>query len=1317
VTSSSQDLSWTLFEDILSKLGDIGQSLHRCQDLDTILATGVTTTREWFGCDRALVYQLLPEGDGLILAESVGADTPAMVGQLIHDPCLERQWIEPYRQGCTSAVDDVDQSELALCHLELLKQVNVRANLVAPIVVPAGDAEADSQLWGLLMLHECHAPRRWQPVHHQVLKQIGTHMGLALCQHQTRQQLEQCRQRETRWQTALEATQDGVWDWNAATDEVFFSHEWKTMLGYAEAEVGNTLEEWKSRVHPDDLDGVLALLQQHLAGQTRLYRSEHRMLAKDGRWRWILDRGKVVAWRPDGQPLRVVGTHTDVSDRKQAELALREREAFLGSIYDGVDLSIFVVDVLPDGGYCYAGLNPAHERLTGISNDTLRGKRPDQILPPDVAATVVACYQRCVEADTPIAYEECLPFQGETLYWLTKLTPLRDQTTGQITRLIGTSVEVSELKHMEAALRESQQKYQTLFQTLPIGIAITDHQGNLVEVNPAAGQAFCVPLPSQLSLPTPANQWTLIRPDGSPLPLEEYPCVLARREQRVVQNVELGIAGQRGTVQWLSVSASPIPLEHYGVAVAYIDITDLKQAKDLLWLQSTALNASANMIVITDQDGHIEWANPAFTSLTGYPLQDAIGQTPGDLLRSGEQTSDFYETLWHTITTGQTWQGELVNRRQDGSLYTEAMTITPVQDDHGNIRHFVAIKQDVTERHRMEQRLRERDEMLRKISQQVPGVVYQYRLDADGHSCFPYASEAIRRIYEVTPEQVQTDAQLVLERLHPEDYDRVVESILTSFNTLELWHEEYRVQLPDRGERWLEGHAMPERLADGGVLWHGYIWDITERKQLQLSIQNSEAFFRGVFEQAIVGISMIGTDQKFQLVNQRFCDLMGYTETELRHKSFLELTHPDDFAQSLAYFRQVMQGAVSNSGLEKRYIRKDREVWWANVAISPIYDDQGNLQHIFSIVVDITARKLAEAQLQREFQRERMIHLIDHHIRKSLDLDIILQTTVQEVRQFLATDRVIIYRLNPDWTGVVMAESVAPGWLSILNRELADIFFVDTQNSRHHYSQMRLVDDIYTDDFSDDHLKLLESMQVRAKLVVPILQGEHQHPWGLLIAHHCREPRPWQTTEGRLLQQLTHQLALAIQHAELHHRLQTANQELETISNTDALTQIHNRRYFDQSLADALTQAHWAHQSLALILCDIDHFKQYNDTYGHPAGDACLVAVAKALQQCLKRPTDCLARYGGEEFAVILPHTDLAGAISVVQEMQQAIAALNIDHKAHQSSSQVTLSFGITALVPNYQTSPQVIIDQADQALYDAKAEGRNDYRCFSGHA
>lgn len=131
------------------------------------------------------------------------------------------------------------------------------------------------------------------------------------------------RESEERWQFALEGNRDGVWDWNVLSNTVFFSTRWKEMLGFEESEIGDSLDEWKKRLHPDDKERVFADLNRYFEGITPFYQNEHRVLCKDGSYKWILDRGKVISWTEEHQPLRMIGTHTDITDHKQAQNQLR----------------------------------------------------------------------------------------------------------------------------------------------------------------------------------------------------------------------------------------------------------------------------------------------------------------------------------------------------------------------------------------------------------------------------------------------------------------------------------------------------------------------------------------------------------------------------------------------------------------------------------------------------------------------------------------------------------------------------------------------------------------------------------------------------------------------------------------------------------------------------------------------------------------------------------------------------------------------------------------------------------------------------------
>lgn len=172
--------------------------------------------------------------------------------------------------------------------------------------------------------------------------------------------------------------------------------------------------------------------------------------------------------------------------------------------------------------------------------------------------------------------------------------------------------------------------------------------------------------------------------------------------------------------------------------------------------------------------------------------------------------------------------------------------------------------------------------------------------------------------------------------------------------------------------------------------------------------------------------------------------------------------------------------------------------------------------------------------------------------------------------------------------------------------------------------------------------------------------------------------------------------------------LRKTNQELEHLINLDALTQIANRRCFNERIITEWQRLHREQQPLSLLMFDVDYFKRYNDLYGHQLGDECLIKIAQAVDHLMHRSGDLVARYGGEEFIVILPNTNLEGATIVAERIHQAIRELQIPHQDSNVSNIVSVSVGITSEIPSSDCSPYDFIHQADHALYDAKQQGRN---------
>ena len=176
------------------------------------------------------------------------------------------------------------------------------------------------------------------------------------------------RKSDARWQFALEGSQEGVWDWNIVTNEVFFSKQWKEMLGYQEGDFSNSLDEWDKRVHIDDKEQAYLDINAHFENKTPFYENEHRLLCKDDSYKWILARGKIVSWTDDGKPLRMIGTHTDITERKISEEQLRLSSRVFTSTNEGITIT--------DNNGTIIDVNPAFCSITGYDRDEIIGKSP-----------------------------------------------------------------------------------------------------------------------------------------------------------------------------------------------------------------------------------------------------------------------------------------------------------------------------------------------------------------------------------------------------------------------------------------------------------------------------------------------------------------------------------------------------------------------------------------------------------------------------------------------------------------------------------------------------------------------------------------------------------------------------------------------------------------------------------------------------------------------------------------------------------------------------------------------------------------------------
>ena len=270
-----------------------------------------------------------------------------------------------------------------------------------------------------------------------------------------------------------------------------------------------------------------------------------------------------------------------------------------------------------------------------------------------------------------------------------------------------TTVEIALHKdQVDRQLRNSENRYRAVVRSAHDAVVTTDSWGTIVGWSPSAATIFgyaeeeVLGQPLTILIPARYRERHLA---GMQRMSSDSPVMAIRQLEGLRKNgtelpLELSLAKWEGPEGWF-------------VTGFIRDITEKKQADSSLRLQSAALNAAANAIVITDRDGTIEWANPAFTALTGYTLAEAVGKNPRELVKSGVHPPEFYEQIWQTLTAGAVWDGELTNRRKDGTLYVEEQTITPVRDSGGAITHYVGVKRDLTEQKRLREQLTQAQKM------------------------------------------------------------------------------------------------------------------------------------------------------------------------------------------------------------------------------------------------------------------------------------------------------------------------------------------------------------------------------------------------------------------------------------------------------------------------------------------------------------------------------------------------------------------------------------------------------------------------------
>ncbi len=936
----------------------------------------------------------------------------------------------------------------------------------------------------------------------------------------------------------------------------------------------------------------------------------------------------------------------------------------------------------------FAFVNPAMVDIVGYSRDELLAFTPEtihQILHPDDHEQVMGYTRaRQMGQSVPSSYEIRLIRKDGTIRRVevaVSLTTYRGRAATQVAY-----IDITERKQAEEALRASEARFVAFMQYLPGPAFIHDQAGHVLFAN----QVYC----RHLGVPTDV---VIGQPFSSFLP-PQLAAYFQAQDRQVLARQEVCVFEDRAEIDGRTTvfMTTKFPIQQINgqsaIGGVSIDITERKQAEEALraserFVQQIA-DTMPDILYIFDLTLQRNvYSNRQIGESLGYTSEEV--QAMGDaVLPTLLHPDDLPHVLQHQTMQIGAPDGVILPieyrmRHRDGSWrWLLSREVVFSRTNAGNPCQILGVAQDITERKLAEEAYR----IL--VENSLQGLT----IHQQGHCVFANAAAAQITGYTVDELLALSPAEAAA-TIHPDDRDMVMQRARErQAGATVPQHYTFRILHKGGSVRWLEAFAIRVIYQGRPGAQMAYI-DITERKLTEDALRASEARYRTLVEHFPDGVVFLfDHDLRYLVAGGQQLASVGIRPDMLEGKTLWEATPPNIAAIGEPLYRATLAGTAPKE-VEQHY----GDQIYRTQPVS-LRDEQGKIVAGMIISQDITERKQAELQLQRA---NAQLHQANAWLRER-NREVLLLNQMGDLLQ--------------SCPGVAEAYAVIAGSAEKLFAGQAGALYLRRAGSR-------LFDSVAAWGTPAPATAILDQPDCQAlqqpvcnlttaggaicrdikdgdgamMLCVPLLvRGE---TLGMLQLRHTKPPDAEVCRRRQQLADIVaRQISLALTNL-------TLREQLQQQAIRDALTGLYNRRYLDATLPRELQRAERYEHPIAVVMLDIDHFKRFNDTYGHDAGDTLLREVGSFLQ-AHTRGEDLACRYGGEEFTLVLPGASLEATLLRTETIRAAIQRLAVEHQG-QPLARVTASLGV-AVFPQHGTSADMLIRAADQALYQAKRTGRD---------